>query len=176
MTRYVAFLRGINVSGHKKIRMADLRSELSLAGLSNVQTYIQSGNIVFDYSGTSADARRVVFEVIKSNYGWEVPVLVKTASDLNSILTACPFSQEKMEKSYFILLSESSDIKLAQEIQKGSTEIEEFFITSNCVYIYYALGAGKAKLGTNWFERKLKVIATARNFRTMAKLSELVSS
>jgi uncharacterized protein (DUF1697 family) len=105
-----------------------------------------------------------------------VPVLVKKASELNEILSKCPFSGEKMEKSYFILLQEkptNADIQLTSTLSHAA---EEFHVENYCVYIYYSKGAGDAKMGTNFFEKKLKVSATARNYRTMVKLLALANS
>ena len=174
MKTYIALLRGINVGGHKKILMADLRLLFESLGFKGVQSYIQSGNVVFKAIEEGNLASKIT-EAIETKYDFIVPILVKEASELNKILSKCPFSDEKREKSYFILLKKSpsqEDIKLTAAFSNLN---EEFHITQNCVYIYYALGAGKAKMGNNFFEKKLKVKATARNFRTMAKLIELAS-
>ena len=173
MKTYIALLRGINVSGQKKILMADLRTLLEKAGLQNIKTYIQSGNVIFSSSEKKETVATIIFEAIQKKYGWEVPVLVFTSTELKSVFDNCPFSEKKKEKSYFILLKSKPTTESIIETSKLSTPEEEFVITNSCVYIYYDLGAGKAKLGTNLFERKLKVKATARNYRTMKKLLEL---
>lgn len=170
MKTYIALLRGINVSGHKKILMADLRALLEKSGLQNVKTYIQSGNVVFSSSEKKETVATIIVEAIQKKYGWEVPVLVLTSTEIKSILDNCSFSEDKKEKSYFILLKNKATTETVLETLKLSSSKEEFVITNSCVYIYYELGAGKSKFGTNFFERKLKVKATARNYRTMAKL------
>jgi uncharacterized protein (DUF1697 family) len=175
MKTYIALIRGINVSGLKKILMADLRVLLEKSGLQNVKTYIQSGNVIFTSSEKKEVLSNLISEAILKQYGWEVPVLVFTSSELKLIFDNCPFSEEKKEKSYFILLESKPTTKTILETSKLSTPKEEFVITNVCIYIYYDLGAGKAKLGTNFFERKLKVKATARNYRTMKKLLELAN-
>ena len=172
MKTYIALLRGINVGGHKKILMKDLSLLFESLGFENVKTYIQSGNVVFR-SKEEANLASKITEAIEAKYAFFVPVLVKTASELSEIVSKCPFFDEKQEKSYFILLEErptKEDVKLTATFSNLN---EEFYITPNCVFIYYAVGAGKAKMGINFFERKLKVKATARNYRTMAKLIEL---
>ena len=173
MKIYIALLRGINVSGHKKILMTDLRALLEKSGLNNIKTYIQSGNVIFSSSEKKETVSDIIFEAIQKQYGWEVPVLVFTSTELKSIFDNCLFSEEKKEKSYFILLESNPTKDLIIETSKLSTPKEEFVITNYCIYMYYSLGAGKAKLGTNFFERKLKVKATARNYRTIKKLLEL---
>ena len=174
MKTYIAFLRGINVGGHKKILMADLKLLFKSLGLQNVQTYIQSGNVVFKSKDEIKLATKIT-EAIELKYGFFVPVLIKKASELSEIVLKCPFFNEKREKSYFILLEESPAKENIELTAAFSNLKEEFHIVEDCVYIYYLEGAGKAKMGVNFFERKLKVKATARNYRTMVKLLSLVS-
>ena len=175
MQTYIAFLRGINVGGHKKILMADLKVLLESLGFTNVQTYIQSGNVVFE-SKIETDLAAKIAKAIETKYGFIVPVLVKKSSELSKILSKCPFFDEKREKSYFILLEESPTKESIELTATFSNMDEEFHIAKDCVYIYYAVGAGKAKMGNNFFEKKLKVIATARNYRTMTKLLTMTKS
>jgi len=174
MKTYIALLRGINVGGHKKVPMAELRALLTKSGLEDVQTYIQSGNVIFQSS--EADKGKLEISIhnsIKHHFDFDVPVLVRSKEEIETILDACPFPEEKKIASYFIMLSEAPEKNLIEEISKEILKGEEFIITKNCIYIFYALGAGKAKLGVNWFEKKLKVKATARNYRTMVKLLSL---
>ena len=174
MKTYIALLRGINVGGHKKILMADLRLLFESLGFKEVQTYIQSGNVVFR-SKEEAYLANKIGEAISAKYGFNVPVLIKKASELSEILSKCPFFDEKREKSYFILLKEYPSQESVKITTDFSHSNEEFHIVEDCVYIYYSVGAGKAKMGVNFFEKKLKVKATARNYRTMAKLLELAT-
>ena len=173
MKTYIALLRGINVSGHKKILMADLRNLLKKIGFIELQTYIQSGNVVFSSSEDKADLERIISKAILKKYAWEVPVLVLTTSEIKAILENCPFSDEKKEKSYFVLLQSKPSIENIVATESLSYPNEEFVINNSCVYLYSEFGAAKAKLGTNFFERKLKVSATARNYKTMNKLLEM---
>ena len=174
MKTYIALLRGINVGGHKKVPMAVLREVLTASGLENVKTYIQSGNVIFQ--STNKDAKALehnIQKTILNGFDFEVPVLVKSKEEIKTIIDNCPFPEEKKIASYFILLSQIPEKDLIDEISEYKALNEEFIIANNCVYIYYAFGAGKAKLGVNWFEKKLKVKATARNYRTMLKLLSL---
>ncbi len=174
MKVYIALLRGINVGGHKKVPMAELREVLTTSGLENVQTYIQSGNVIFQSSEENkVKLEAIINKAINAHFGFNVPVLVRSKEEIKAILDDCPFPEEKKVVSYFIMLSETPKKDLIDETSKQILPNEEFVITNNCVYIFYALGAGKAKLGINWFEKKLKVKATARNYRTMAKLIDM---
>jgi len=175
MNTFIALIRGINVGGHKKILMADLKLLFESLGFEQVTTYIQSGNVVFS-SEKKVNLANKIAEAIEIKYGFKVPVLVKKGSELSEILSKCPFSDEKREKSYFILLKESPSQENIELTSGFSNPNEEFYIEGDCVYIFYSEGAGKAKMGNNFFEKKLKVIATARNFRTMTKLLTLANS
>ncbi len=173
MKTFIALLRGINVSGHKKILMTDLKNLFEKEGFQNVRTYIQSGNVIFHSLAKAKDCETLIFEALKTKYGWEVPVLVKTALEIEKILENCPFSEEKKAKSYFVLLQSIPSFENVSITESISYPNEEFLIANSCVYLYSELGASKAKLSTNFFERKLKVRATARNYRTMRKLLEM---
>ncbi len=174
MTKYIALLRGINVGGHKKVPMAELRDILVKAGFTNVKTYIQSGNVVLQSleSDTLLVASQIK-ELIKSHFKFEVPVLVRTASEIETILNNCPFGQEEKEKSYFMMLTEIPDKELVILASEKVYEGEDYYIINDCIYFYAEKGYGKAKFNMSWFEKTLKVTATARNYRTMTKLLEM---
>ncbi len=175
MITYIALLRGINVSGQKKIRMADLRATLEGIELQSVTTYIQSGNICFQ----SQNARRKELETtiqraIYTDFGFNVPTLVLNGADIMGILESNPFKDETNEKGlYFVLLKETPSETLVSEFSTLKFENEDFHVTDNCVYLNCKTGYGKAKLSNNLIERKLGVEATARNLRTMKKLLEM---
>ena len=174
MKRYIALLRGINVSGQKKILMVDLKAMFESIGFKEVRTYIQSGTVVF-LAEESSHLADVISDAIFKKYGWEVPVLVRTASEITAVLSNCPFSEEKKMKSYFTLFQQIPLEENMQEFANLNFPGEEFHITSNCLYYFCANGYGKAKMTNNLIERKLKVRATTRNYRTLLKLTELGS-
>jgi uncharacterized protein (DUF1697 family) len=174
MKKQIALLRGINVGGHKKILMADLKSLFEALGFKEVVTYIQSGNVVFS-SSEEDDLATKISEGIKTKYGWNVPVLIKTASEIESILSNCPFSDEKKEKSYFTLFNEVPSDKNIKDVAQLSYPNEEFVITPMCFYFFCAKGYGRIKMNMNLIEKKLKVKATSRNYRTLVKLLELAT-
>ncbi|NND62138.1 MAG: DUF1697 domain-containing protein, partial [Flavobacteriaceae bacterium] len=157
------------------ILMADLRELFESLGFDEVKTYIQSGNVVFSSEGQT-DIEKVISAEILSKFGWEVPVLVRTTLEIENVLNECLFPKEKMEDSYFTLLKEPPSKKLIGEVNKVEQANEEFLVTSRCIYFYCALGYRKVKLNNNWFERKLKVSSTTRNYRTLNKLLELASN
>ena len=173
MKTYVALLRGINVGGHNKIPMVELRELMNKVGLFEVQTYIQSGNVVFQSSENEISLENKIQKSIKTHFGFEVPVLIKSYKALLEIFNNCPFEKGIMEKSYFIVLNRIPETALIEEVNKISFEKEEFIIKNDCLYFYSALGFGQTKFNMNTFERKLQVKGTARNYNTMLKLLSL---
>ena len=176
MKTYIALLRGINVGGHHKILMTDLRSLLTNLGFKNVTTYIQSGNIIF----TSDELSIPILEdqikaAIADRFGFKIPVVIKTNATLQSIFNDCPFSQIKKENSYFFILNREPQILDIEEASRISYPNDEFVITKKCIYLYCEKGYGRSKFNSSSFEKKLNVIATARNYKTMLKLLSLSS-
>lgn len=171
---YIVLLRGINVSGQKKIKMAELRLVLENMGLVNVQTYIQSGNIVFEHeSNDKSELEKMVYQAIKKNFGFDVPVLVLESKDVGRILGESPYQVDGENRLYYVLLKTAPLEDLKSAFNALKFDQEDFHITDSCVYLYCKNGYGNAKLNNNLIERKLKVEATTRNHKTMLKLLEL---
>ena len=172
MKTYIALLRGINVGGHKKLKMADLKLMMEELGFQNVVTYIESGNVVFSAKEKKGLSDKISKEIEK-RFGWEVPVLVKTTDEVAKILKDCPFEETKKTEAYFMLLASPPKKELMEAVREISYPNEEFVLTPDCVYIYFGNGYGNEKLNNNFFEKKLQVPATTRNYRTLTKLVEL---
>jgi uncharacterized protein (DUF1697 family) len=173
MKTYIVLLKGINVGGHKKVPMADLRELLTKSGFKNVKTYIQSGNAVLEASEKVNTIESKIQKVIMAHFGFEVSVLVKTRQDLERIFDKCPFSEEKKKASYFMMLHNTPDDDLIKVASEKVYEGEEYQIIKNCIYFFCEKGLGQAKFNVNFFERKLETFATARNYNTMVKLLSL---
>lgn len=174
MHKYIVLLRGINVSGQKKVPMAELRELLTKCEFKEVQTYIQTGNVIvcaLDAKSDSVEAK--IQRAIQSHFGFEVSVLVRTPEAFKTIFDACPFNLEQKEKGYFTILHTIPDTGLVDSTSKEVYPNETFVITKDCVYFYSKNGYGRAKCNNNFFERKLKVSATTRNYKTMLKLLSL---
>ncbi|WP_299273185.1 DUF1697 domain-containing protein [uncultured Psychroserpens sp.] len=174
MNTYIVLLRGINVGGHKKVPMAELRELLSKCGFNAVKTYIQTGNIILQSSEDNHNnVEQMVHQSILDHFGFDVPVIAKTRDQLIKILDACPFSEIKKEQCYFVLLSALPELKSLKEVEHISYDNEEYQIVNDCLYFFTAAGYGKSKFNMNMFEKKLDVRATSRNFKTMVKLIDL---
>jgi uncharacterized protein (DUF1697 family) len=156
MKTYIALLKGINVGGHKKVPMADLRDLLTKSGFQNVQTYIQSGNVIFNSLDEANKIEEKFSNLILAHFGFEVSVIVKTNAELQTIFDSCPFENDKKVKSYFIMLSKIPDAKIIEEVNKISYDNEEITIKNNCLYFYCSKGYGQSKFNMNYYERKSK--------------------
>lgn len=171
---YIALLRGINVGGHKKFPKADQLTMALQLGFEDPQLYLHTGNWVFSSEESVGVISKKISAAIKKQYDWEVPVMVLKASELKQIFEACPFAEEIKKKSYFIVLNTAPTTERITELKKYAYPGEVYHLSNSWVYFYPAIGAGKAKMGNNFFENKLKVTATSRNYRTMAKLISMV--
>jgi len=179
MQPYISLLRGINVSGQKKIRMADLKSLYESLGLANVQTYVQSGNVVFDSDEEDTEKLRKSIEAkIESVYGFSVPVLIRTGEDFQRLIGSRHFREERSENPSGVLVTFLYDFpeqsKLI-ELSVPETETCEFVITDQEIFLFCPDGYGRSKLSNNFFEKKLGVTATTRNWKSVLALYEIVS-
>lgn len=153
--------------------MVELRELLAKIGLENVQTYIQSGNVIFQSSENASKLEYKIHDAIQSHFGFKVSIIVKTRQELQYIFDNCPFPKDKKENSYFIMLSHIPDQEFLKDVESISCENEEVVIKKDALYFHSSVGYGKAKFNMNMYERKLKVSATARNYKTMVKLLSL---
>lgn len=179
MRQYIALLRGINVSGQKKILMADLKKHCQSLGLSDITTYIQSGNIIF--SSQIADEKilaELISEKINAEYGFDVPTIVVDSETLTKVIAALPFNDidpnvdgNKVYMGFLNKCPSSFDI---DNLMTYVHAPEKLTITGNILYLHCPNGYGKTKLSNNFCENKLKVICTTRNLKTVTKLQSLV--
>ena len=173
MKTYIVLLRGINVSGKNKLPMADLRNLLNDLGFQNVQTYIQSGNIIL----TSEESKTAICKKIKDRiaikFGYNVPVIAKTVSEWKKAINNYPFPTDNPKIVAFVFL----DKKVSEtKIEAKDVNDDEYEIDNNIVYIYCPSTFAKTKLSNNLFERKLNVTATTRNYNTTLKLLTLATT
>jgi uncharacterized protein (DUF1697 family) len=175
--RYIALLRGINVGGQRIIKMTDLKDTLEANGFKNVKTYIQSGNVIFDYEPT--DTKKLANQIemkISQAYGFSVKTITRTQSEFESIINNNPFINEPnidVDKLHVTFLLEIPRPNLASILDIKKEETEKFLIVSREIYLYLPHGYGNTKLNNSMFEKKLNTNATTRNWKTVNKLLEL---
>ncbi|MFA6768682.1 MAG: DUF1697 domain-containing protein [Parabacteroides sp.] len=174
--KYIALLRGINVSGQRRITMDALTKMFVELNLNNVQTYLQSGNVVFQANETDSKKleHRISFS-IKENFGIDVPVLVLSADTLKSILENCPFEKSKEAMLYITFLYDTPNSIDKQSIECRKSANEEIVFFEKAIYLYCPNGYGRTKLNNNFLENFLKVKATTRNWKTVNELLRIAS-
>lgn len=154
--------------------MADLREVLRRIGLGPVATYLQSGNVVFSSADTDKkELERRIEAAVSEGLGFGVSVLVKSREELVAILKNNPFDvkgEAVRKQVYFVLLKDRPDAESRKGFDSGSYDNEAFYRGPDCVYLNCRAGYGRAKLNNNAVERKLKVGATTRNYKTLLRL------
>jgi len=178
MIPVLSLLRGINVSGQKLIKMADLRELYASLGLEQVKSYIQSGNVVFacpkdrvEQIGTD------ILSAIKTTYGFEVPIQTYTLAEWKVIAANHPLMDhgEVEEKfKHVTLLAELPDSERLENLAVPDGDDGAFHVIEKVIYLSCPSGYGRTKLSNNFFESKLKVHATTRNWRTVGKLLSML--
>jgi len=177
MTRYINILRGINVSGQKAIKMADLKALYEKLQLENVTTYIQSGNVVFDSS--QKITTELIENTIEKRYGFSVPVILRTDKEWTKIIASNPFvndPERDISKMHVVFLADKPDLSSLDKLEQVKHSSEEYAINGCEVFLYCPNGYGKTKLSNNLLERLLKTTATTRNWKTVNKLKEIADS
>src|SRR5690606_11914486 len=175
MNTHIILLRGINVGGHKKIKMVDFKELLLDHGFQNIRTYIQSGNIFCESHQEKSVVQQHIQSLIMENYGFEVTAFVLSKSELEHIVQNNPFIQADVpiEKVYCTLLERQADRERKEQLLQFKTEEEDFVFANSLLYFCYHNGYGKAKVTNSFVERKLKMQSTARNWKTMLKLLDM---
>lgn len=176
MKTFIILLRGVTPTGKNKVLMAPLREALTKAGLKDVQTYIQSGNVVAQTRLTQIELEKAVHEVIHNNFGGDIAVLAKTPGQFSKILNHNPFKKEDGKRLYFSLLATEPDKKLLKEFLSTDFSPDHVRYFKNTIYTLYATKHSDSKFNNNYFERKLKVTATTRNLNTMTKLIDMAGA
>lgn len=179
MKTYISLLRGINVSGQRKIRMSDLQALYSELGFEQVTTFIQSGNVIFGSVESISDKEvsDKIEQAIAKEFSFEVPVTVRSVEEIKNILVSNPFVNRGLDegKLHVTFLADAPEKQLVNSMDQYDFSPDNFVITGKDVFLYCPGGYGKTKLSNAFFEQKLKVKATTRNWRTVNKLFEIAS-
>lgn len=174
---FVGLLRGINVGGNKKIAMAELRDVLEGLGLTNVRSVLQSGNVVFEGTGTAAELEKKLSVAIKRELAVESEIFLRSASEWKKIVASNPFVDEaKSDPSHTLVMIfksrlASAAVNVLREAIVGAEAVEA---VGKELYLIYPGGIGTSKLTNAVIERKLAASGTARNWNTVLKLAEMV--
>ncbi len=170
--KYVAFLRAINVGGHGLIKMTDLKRMFESVGLENVQTYIQSGNVIFEADQEHVlSLEKQVEQQLEEAAGYKIHLFVRTMRELQSIVSKSPFTATTIENVYVAFLSQKPDQKSRQGLLALKNKADDFAIKGYEVY-HLRRDRDNSALAKTSIEKVLKLPATTRNITTLKKIVE----
>lgn len=174
MTTYIAFLRGINVGAHNRMKMDDLRVLFESLGYESVQTYIQSGNVVFETDSDEETIRSAVTDAIADTFDYDITVMVRTRTELADAVDDQPFGEPSNDsiKRYLTFLNEVPTAEQREKLLDSQSEAESFEIRGRDVYSKL----DKVKLGPGRFTdvgKKLGMAATRRNWNVVTAVVDL---
>jgi len=178
MNKYVALFRGLNVGGHNKITMVDLKAMLERADCQKVTTYIQSGNAVFLHAQERDEIETHLEAAFEKQFGYQVDIVVRTKDELENIAAAYPFSSDERNLSYMMTgfarhpIAENASAILEQVAVDG----EFVQVDPQQIHFYFGNGSGRSKLGALNFSKKIGAPITMRNRRTVQKLLEMINA
>ena len=176
MTTFIALFRGINVGGRNKLPMKDLASLMENMGLKNVKTYIQSGNVVFDSdSPGNADLAAKIEGSIEKSHGFRPGLIILSKKAIDQAISANPFPEGDAEPNtvhltFLSAIPANPDIEALERIRAPS---ERFVLKGPVFYLHAPEGIGRSRLAAR-IEKSLGVSGTARNWRTVIKLQEMI--
>jgi len=177
---YITMLRGVNMTGHNTIKMTRLAEMFRQLGYSDAETYIQSGNIVFSCRNSRIDeVSSAIRKAILSEFSLDIAVITRTPDEIKKIIAVNPFLEEpgfdpsKMAVVFLELKPSEEQILKVAGIDYPP---DKFRIIGSEIYIYCPNGFGRTKLYTNFFEAKMKVTGTARNWTMVNKLLEMAEN
>lgn len=167
-------LRGINLGSRNRISMGDLKEVVIAVGGADPETYVQSGNVVFTAKGKPADLERGLEKQIKADLGLDITVLVRSAKEMEKVASSNPFQRKAkgIENLHVTFLVEKPDAKRLKELATPDVP-DDVEIKGREVYLLCPNGYGRSKLNNAFFEKKLGVAATTRNWKTVTNLADL---
>lgn len=170
-------LRGINVGGHAKVAMADLRATFAEMGFGAVESYIQSGNVVFRSSKSPAALRSTIEQGLDAAFGHGIRVVIRTKSQLAHIVGHNPLAGGGREpaKLHVTFLASKPAASLVTDLDPDAHLPDEFRVAGTEVYLHCPGGYGRTKLNNTFFERRFGVVATTRTWSTVTTLSKMAS-
>lgn len=175
--KFIALFRGINVGGHKKIKMTDLKQLFQNLGFENVITYIQSGNVIFESNVTDKSILKEKLRcAIADKYGFDVDIIILTKDEILKAFDNNPFTKTEnydIENLYLCFLENTpNELSINEFIEKYS-KLENIQYSNNVLYIQYLTRYSDSKINNNFIESKLKITATTRNFNTIREIIKL---
>ena len=172
MSKYIAFLRAINVGGTSIIKMADLKKMFESFGMENVQTYIQTGNVIFESGEANASKlEEQIDRQLEKAYGKRIQLFVRTMREVAAMADECPYDPKEGETAYVAILQKKPDKKSEQALLALCSDADDFFIKGKDAYSLRR-DRDKSIFSNALIEKMLGISATTRNITTIKKLAE----
>ncbi len=179
MPLLISFIRGINVGGHKKVKMADLCELYLDLGFQNPRTLLQSGNVVFEAADTGlAEIGARIEAGISQRFGFKAQALLRTPDAFRAALAEHPFDAQQLERgnhAMIVFLSGAPDERVVAALIENNPGREAISAAADALYVFYTDGVARSKLDTKRIERSLGLAASARNWNTCQRLLKLLS-
>jgi uncharacterized protein (DUF1697 family) len=180
MTSYALLLRGINVGGNNKVSMAELRDVLGDLGYAGAQTLLNSGNAIIETTHKADKVEKRVEKAIKSELGLTIHTLARSHDELAAIVDRDPFKGTATNPAHYAVAFLRSapapaEIEVFKAIDAAAYEPEVWQLIGRELYLWYPNGQARTKLTGPFWEKKLKVAVTARNWNTLIKLRDLTA-
>ena len=178
MARHAALLRGINLGSRNRLKMADLRAVMEALGFEDAETLLQSGNVVYTSTGKPADEERAIRKRLAADAGLDVDVMVRSHRQLASVVSHDPLRRwaDQHKHYHVVFLTGKPAAAKLREIDEQRYLPERFAVRGREIYAWWPNGAHRAKLTHSFFEKRLDLRATARNWNTVEKLADLTAS
>ena len=175
MARQIVLLRGINIGSRNRIAMPELREALEDAGFEDVQTYVQSGNVLLSTKSKPEQTARKAERLIKSRFGLEIAAVVRTRAELARVVKKNPLADVAKEpKRYQVsFLDGKLPGEVVRKLEAAAADAERFVVDGREIYAWHPAGVARSKLWALLAGRNLGVTATARNWTTVTALLEL---
>ncbi|HEX3795281.1 MAG TPA: DUF1697 domain-containing protein [Acidimicrobiales bacterium] len=176
MTAYVALLRSVNVAGHGRLAMADLKQSFFGLGYTNVSTYIQTGNVLFESpSKSKAKLIEAIEGRLATDFGASPAVLLRTVPELTEVVATSPFPEQGADpgRHHVTFLASTPTAKRLADFSPPASGRDELVVIGQEVYVHTPDGYAGSKLSGALIERRLDVISTTRNWNTVTKLCAL---
>jgi uncharacterized protein (DUF1697 family) len=180
VTAYVAFLRAVNVGGKNKVPMARLRDALAAAGLEEIATVLQSGNVVFRSRASAGVAAKVVAGTVEETFGLQIGVVIRSATELAAVAATNPFLDQESDRDaktlHVAFLSARPGAAAVAKLDPDRSPPDSFAVSGREIYLSYPEGSGRSRLTLDYLEKALGVTGTARNWRTVQRLATLLEA
>jgi len=178
VTKYAVFLRAVNLGSHNKVPMPKLREALTDLGYTDVETYVQSGNIVLDAgSKSAAKVETDVAAALRRSFDVDTDVMVRTKAQLNAVVKQNPFADKVGDPTsvHVNFLAAAVPAAAKKAFEPDQFDPERFEFGNRCVYFYYPKGQGRSKMATAPWAKRLGVPGTSRNWRTVLATLDLLA-